>query len=64
MRFSNIIFFTNLIESCKCCIEKEIESLKHEIHKSKYNVDSPNEVVRAIEKYEKQKEILADHNQV
>lgn len=50
-------------KSCKCCIEKEIESLKHEIHKSKYNVDSPNEVVRAIEKYEKQKEILADHNQ-
>ncbi len=44
-------------------MEKEIENLKTEISKSKQH-DTSSEFFRAIEKYEKEKDLLAEHNQV
>jgi len=47
---------------CKCCIEKEIETLKADIKKTKEQ-ESASEIMRALEKYEKQKDSLSEHNQ-
>ena len=44
-------------------LEKEIENLKVELTKSKTH-ETHGEIVRTIEKYEREKDILADHNQV
>lgn len=46
----------------KINLEKEIESLKAELNKNK-SFESTNEVVRTIEKYERQKEYLTENNQ-
>ncbi len=43
-------------------LEKEIENLKAELTRSKPQ-ETHNEVIKAIDKYEKQNDILADHNQ-
>ena len=50
-------------DDCKCSIEKEIQSLKAEFGKAK-SADTTGEVVRTIEKYERQKEFLTENNQV
>ena len=50
-------------DDCKCSIEKEIQSLKAEVSKAK-SADTTGEVVRTIEKYERQKEFLTENNQV
>ena len=50
-------------DECKCSIEKEIQSLKAEFGKAK-SADTTGEVVRTIEKYERQKEFLTENNQV
>lgn len=44
-------------------LEKEIENLKSELNRNKMNEKS-NEIVNQIERHERQKDFLSDHNQV
>ena len=44
-------------------LEKEIEYLKSELTKSR-QIDKSDEIVKQIEKHERQKDFLSDHNQV
>ncbi len=47
----------------KISVEKEIEILKSEMSKSK-QVETSGEILRVVEKYEKEKDLLTEHNQV
>lgn len=44
-------------------LEKEIENLKSELNRNKMSEKS-NEIVNQIERHERQKDFLSDHNQV
>ena len=45
-------------------MEKELEYLRTELMKSKLNSESSGEMARTLEKYERQKDYLTEHNQV
>ena len=44
-------------------MEKELEYLRTELMKTKINSESSGEMARTLEKYERQKDYLAEHNQ-
>lgn len=44
-------------------LEKELEYLKSELNRSK-QTDKSDEIIKQIEKHDRQKDFLSDHNQV